>query len=376
MANTWQNNEYKLIRFAKTSAGTDISDASLSAWLEANAEQFLQAEYDLNNIVMSGSHTITCKGRATGYQDSEASNSVTITVYAIQITATGCTYVGLPYIVQNGSPRTIVFTAASGYSLPSSVTVTGCDHTWDQATGTLVLSNPTASPSVTVTATQITYSITTNVTNGTSSGSSTIAYGGTASVTITPTTGYELPSSVTVVNATSSYNDTTGVISLSAPTGNVTITAVCQLPQLDAPTNVSVSGTTATFDEVENAESYEFFVDGTSIGEYSVQSGYTVVLTNSDGTCPNLSLLNDAGVQYSTDGGTTWTSLGDGADDTSTTITLTNISSLLLYPILGADTGVLYGWDGSSWVYIYTADYFSLDEYLGTYSKFGVQFDL
>ncbi len=44
------------------------------------------------------------------------------------------------------------------------------------------------------------------------------------------------------------------------------------LPQLAAPQNVSVSGTEASFDEAENAESYEFFVDGTSIGEYEVPS--------------------------------------------------------------------------------------------------------
>lgn len=53
-------------------------------------------------------------------------------------------------------------------------------------------------------------------------------------------------------------------------------------PQLDTPTNLSVTDTTASFDEVENAESYEFFVDDVSIGEYSTQTGYevTVSLTN------------------------------------------------------------------------------------------------
>ena len=38
-------------------------------------------------------------------------------------------------------------------------------------------------------------------------------------------------------------------------------------PQLATPTNVSVSGTTVSWDEVANAESYEIFADGTSIGE-------------------------------------------------------------------------------------------------------------
>ena len=40
-------------------------------------------------------------------------------------------------------------------------------------------------------------------------------------------------------------------------------------PQLDTPTNLSVTDTTASFDEVENAESYEFFVDDVSIGTYT-----------------------------------------------------------------------------------------------------------
>ena len=48
------------------------------------------------------------------------------------------------------------------------------------------------------------------------------------------------------------------------------------LPQLSQPQNVSVSGTDATFDEVENAESYEFFANGISIGTYTPVSGYAV----------------------------------------------------------------------------------------------------
>lgn len=39
--------------------------------------------------------------------------------------------------------------------------------------------------------------------------------------------------------------------------------------QLDPPTNLSVSGTEVTFDEVEHAEQYEVFIDGTSIGTYT-----------------------------------------------------------------------------------------------------------
>ncbi len=56
--------------------------------------------------------------------------------------------------------------------------------------------------------------------------------------------------------------------------------------KLDTPTNVSVSGTEITFDEVENAESYDILVDGNSIGEYTPQSGYTVTITDNRWDAP------------------------------------------------------------------------------------------
>lgn len=67
--------------------------------------------------------------------------------------------------------------------------------------------------------------ITTTVLNGTYSGD--IAIDNTATVTITPNEGYNLPSTVTVVNATYTWDSTTGIILLSDPTGNVTISAEC-----------------------------------------------------------------------------------------------------------------------------------------------------
>ena len=40
-------------------------------------------------------------------------------------------------------------------------------------------------------------------------------------------------------------------------------------PQLATPTNISVSGTTVSWDVVDNATSYNILADGTSIGEVS-----------------------------------------------------------------------------------------------------------
>lgn len=72
----------------------------------------------------------------------------------------------------------------------------------------------------------VTYNITTTVTNGTYSGDTTIT--DTATVTITANTGYTLPDSVTVTGASQTWNKETGTLTLTNPTGNVTVEAVCE----------------------------------------------------------------------------------------------------------------------------------------------------
>ena len=73
-----------------------------------------------------------------------------------------------------------------------------------------------------------TVSITTTVTNGSYSGSASMtAQTGTATVTLTANSGYDLPNSITVTGASYTYDSTTGVISLSNATANVTISATC-----------------------------------------------------------------------------------------------------------------------------------------------------
>lgn len=69
------------------------------------------------------------------------------------------------------------------------------------------------------------HAITSVITNGTASGATEIYEGGTAEVTIAPNSGYDVPTSVTVTNATHTYSN--GVVSLSNPTDDVTITATC-----------------------------------------------------------------------------------------------------------------------------------------------------
>lgn len=70
------------------------------------------------------------------------------------------------------------------------------------------------------------YSITYNLTNCTSDSSNPTTIENTASVIVTANRGYKLPSTITVTNATYTYEQSTGMIDLSSPTGDVTITVV------------------------------------------------------------------------------------------------------------------------------------------------------
>lgn len=69
------------------------------------------------------------------------------------------------------------------------------------------------------------YTITATITNGSASGDEAILFD--AEVTITPSAGYVLPETVVVEGADSEYDPTTGVVTLTNATANVTVTATC-----------------------------------------------------------------------------------------------------------------------------------------------------
>ena len=70
---------------------------------------------------------------------------------------------------------------------------------------------------------------------------------------------------------------------LKSPSGKILCSGhSASATKLATPQNITVDGTAASWDEVENATSYELFADGTSIGEYAVPTGYKVTLTSWD----------------------------------------------------------------------------------------------
>lgn len=79
------------------------------------------------------------------------------------------------------------------------------------------------------------FGITVSATNCTNTGDSTIAVGGTASLLFTADAGYELPTTITVVGASYTWDKDTGVLILSAVTGAVTVSVAAEVIPVGVP---------------------------------------------------------------------------------------------------------------------------------------------
>lgn len=71
------------------------------------------------------------------------------------------------------------------------------------------------------------YTVTFIITNGSHNGAPVIKEGGSQTFTITTQEGYGLPETIAVSGADFTYNNQTGVVTISNPTGNVTVSATC-----------------------------------------------------------------------------------------------------------------------------------------------------
>lgn len=167
----------------------------------------------------------------------------------------------------DGSSEAVGITDQCTWTLPSA----GFD------TATLVVPKAYAAGrlDITITLAKQQYSVTKNATNCTIAGADTAEYNVNWTGTVNPTGSYELPSTVTVtIGGTTqtagtqyTWNAASGTLQIKGQyiTGDIVITVVATSRKLATPQNVTVDGTTASWDEVENATSYELYVDGTSI---------------------------------------------------------------------------------------------------------------
>ena len=206
-------------------------------------------------------------------------NAIAYKQYTFTVTNGNCSYTPSGNIViGSGESATVTFTASAGYKLPATVTVIGASHTWNQNTGVLTLSNPTVNGNVVVTATQIKIAAPTlSISGSTLSIVTSDNLPSTYTLTATGVGDTKTKSGILKSGTTTTYDLSTWLTDI----GTYTITAVginsiyatsdssnavtytVQLPQLSAPTGLTIDGTTLSWGAVENAESYDVYADDT-----------------------------------------------------------------------------------------------------------------
>lgn len=150
------------------------------------------------------------------------------TSYALTVTITNGAYSGTTTLWTSETGIGLI-TSNTGYDLPSAITVSGATYAYDNTTGVITFTNPTATATVTATCEATNWTVNATITNGTWSGAASVPTGGSGVVVITPNSGHETPNSITVTGADSVYEviDDKCYVTLTNPTANIVIIAEC-----------------------------------------------------------------------------------------------------------------------------------------------------
>ena len=198
---------------------------SLSNKTDVLNAQSTQEQYPNAQIVYN-----TIPKAISDYQIEDTMNRILYTTYPIIVDVTKGLYIGNTVSGIEFNSRVIII-PNEGCDLPASVNVTNALYSYNNITGEIIISNPIGN--VTITAQCIeTHPLVINVQYGTyTGGGSTIKDNQTITFTVIPSTGgsieYQLPNSISVINASYTWDDITGVGTISNPTGDVTVQVNC-----------------------------------------------------------------------------------------------------------------------------------------------------
>ncbi len=243
-----------------------------------------------------GTHYLRLRANALGFIESDLSEGTDDSSFEIcpvaADTLVHCTLQTTKYVGMTSGP--IHLQADPGYTfqgvtptvwiddvLQTAFTFTVDIH--DPTKGILYLTD-TASGAVKISCTAATRTFLVNYSlqhaTGASSNPTTIQTGNAIVCTFTPSSGYqfgendvfaELPDGSTVNLAKATTIPNTYVLDAQYVTGDIHIWAIAHAGEkLDTPTNVEVTGTQATWDEVTFAEQYGLYVSSTPTGQVTL----------------------------------------------------------------------------------------------------------
>lgn len=318
-------------RTLNIAGGTDATNTDLIAWLEANATQ-LPSFTHYAYIDSKAGDTARFKRYSSNY-------------YKISANFTNCTATGGDTVIAF-EKDTVSYRLSpnSGYYLnTSNITVTNAEYTLDESTKLLSISNPTGDVSVSVKCSANVFSITNNLTHCTSNSSNptTLTYGQTATLQYTVESLYKFPDTVTVTNASYTWDSSTGILVLSNASGAVTVTieaeyAVTQLTaptavfDVEAPFDVGNTRTNSLGQQLKitktdsNTTGYKIFVYGSAANAALGQPNYTYDMSATKDTSTVL-LATLLALESSIKGGAFWVGVAAISDSeyyTQSTVTM------------------------------------------------------
>ena len=198
------------------------------------------------------SWTVASDGQSAQLKILKALGDIAVTVtgvaetYNITVNGTNARQASGPSTIAYGGSATLTFAYDDGYFAPTDVTVVGANKTWTASTSTLNLTNCTGPVTVTIAGAVKTYSITPTLTNCTwdTENATTIASNQFTPIQliINKNTGWTLPTEIQVVGVDAEYwswNQSTGIVTISHPQSNITITASAVREVYNITTNLT-----------------------------------------------------------------------------------------------------------------------------------------
>jgi hypothetical protein len=182
------------------------------------------------------------------------------------------------------------------------------------------------------------YTITNSLTNCTASGASTIVEDGTAAVTITANSGYDLPDTITVSGASYTWDKSTGTVVLSNPTGNVTVTVVGvkEAPKYTNQIPLSINADGSQFVGTNGEDGYK---TGYRLNSSGVEVAASVIEVTGFIPCTKTDVLRFANM--------TFAKSGDGKDATYFATYDSNKSNLTSAKLTQISSSVTQEWDSN-----------------------------
>ena len=230
----------------------------------------------------------------------------------------------------------------------------------------------TAGQTVEVFEVPFSYTVTVTKTNCTNTAvTSPMKQSETQTITFTANTAYELPENITVTNCEYEWSATTGQLTITNLTGNVSITVNATQQKLDAPV-ISINGSVVSWNAVPHATSYGIFADNAPFGASTAATSVDLSqYEKAMGAGVKSITVNAQGSPYAT---------SDMSNAVSYTVTPLAAPSVTFVPttgqlvwaaIDGADSYTVYEQTSSSqWqtVTTTTATYATIDYSVGTHT--------